>query len=339
LNREARWPSSRIPAIWKICTRAATLLGAGLLLSPSEWDRHTPGPSRGRVGLKPGETGANDSRRAALWGVCNWKGPGPFRHLRDFRHFLALHRRPKTGRHLSTAAYPAPILPGTCRAGLDPRLERFAQLFIERLEAGVNCIFGRLGAIPEKMADPEILDRASPWLQAVHLLSHMVSSRISPGPSSAGMGLQIGGLAAPDSERPELWVVPNPEAGSAIFSPRIFQSRNQKGPPHFKASQQVHRLCATHAQAPHLVSPAQLSWFPGFGRFPIIRRPTRTGLMSAAGPPLFAPGAIFPGGTPSMAICGPLSSCLPLNLPCKLPGYVALGSLCSLFLIHMLLRP
>ena len=128
-------------------------------------------------------------------------------------------------------------------------------------------------------------------------------------------------MARPDSERPELWVVRNPEGGPAVFRPRVFPSKILEGAPHFKAPQRVHRLCLTRAQAAHYVANAQFSWFPGIGHISIVGRPRRSCLLSAAGPSIFSQSFRFLGGVQSSANCGPLSSCPLPNLPCKLPGY------------------
>jgi hypothetical protein len=172
-----------------------------------------------------------------------------------------------------------------------------------------------------KMLVREILGRATFQLRAAQLLSgddsHLHISR----PSRAGAGLQPGGMARPDSERPELWVVRNLEGGPAVFRPRVFPSKNLEGAPHFKAPKQAHRLCRTRAQPAHYVAAAQLSWFPGIGHISIVGRPRRSCLLSAAGPSIFSQSFRFLGGVQSSANCGPLSSCPLPNLPCKLPGY------------------
>ena len=62
-------------AIRKIWAPPAALMQAGLLLPQCDWDRHTPGPSRERVGLEPGEVGALDSRWATLCLIRNWDRP------------------------------------------------------------------------------------------------------------------------------------------------------------------------------------------------------------------------------------------------------------------------
>ena len=71
--------------IWKIWARPASLLQAGLLLPRHEWDRHTPGPSRERVGLEPGELGALDSRWVTLCIICNWDRPSAIFMMATFQ--------------------------------------------------------------------------------------------------------------------------------------------------------------------------------------------------------------------------------------------------------------
>jgi len=172
-----------------------------------------------------------------------------------------------------------------------------------------------------KMVVREILGRATFQLRAAQILygddSHPHISRLS----IAGAGLQPGGMARPDSERPGLWVARNLEGGPAVFRPRVFPSKILEGAPHFKAPQRVHRLCLTRAQAAHYVAAAQFSWFPGIGHISIVGRPRRSCLLSAAGPSIFSQSFRFLGGVQSSANCGPLSSYPLPNLPCKLPGY------------------
>ena len=71
--------------IRKIWAPPAALMQAGQLLPQRDWDRQTPGPSRERIGLEPGEVGALDNRWATLCLIRNWDRPSAIFKMATFR--------------------------------------------------------------------------------------------------------------------------------------------------------------------------------------------------------------------------------------------------------------